>query len=67
MLIRRNITPKGSIKIGNADKYADMGNLDPDNFLLTFWDQKVEIPVLIKSVEELLAIVQKKLERLFHI
>jgi hypothetical protein len=64
--MRRNIVPKGSISIGGIDKYADMGNLDPDNFILTFWEHKIEIPVLLKSVEELLETVKKKsAERLF--
>jgi hypothetical protein len=68
VIIRRNIAPKGAIKIGNVDKYADMGNLDPNDFILTFWDQKVEIPVLIKSVEDLLETVKKKsAERFFRV
>lgn len=68
VLINRNIASKGFAIGSGIDEYADMGNLDPNNFMLTFWDQKVEIPVLIKSVEELLGTVQKKsAERLFHI
>jgi hypothetical protein len=68
VLINRNIAAKGFATGSGIDEYADMGNLDPNNFMLTFWNQKVEIPVLIKSVEELLATVQKKsAERFFPV
>jgi len=60
ILMRRNILPKGSISGANIDQHADMGNLDPYTFILTFWEHEIEISGLIKSVEELLETVKKK-------
>jgi hypothetical protein len=65
ILTRRNIVPKGSIKINNDDQSADMGNLDPITLTVTFWDDRFEIPIIIESIGNILTISQRKLERSF--
>jgi hypothetical protein len=61
ILKRRNIVPEGFIQMGDPDQYADMGNLDPTTFTVTFWEDKFEILSIIESIAELLKITQEKL------
>jgi hypothetical protein len=61
ILKRRNIIPEGFIQMSDPDQYADMGNLDPGTFTVTFWGDRFEIPVIIESIGELLNITQRKL------
>ena len=46
---------------GIPNPIANMGTLEPTTFILTFWNDSIEIPVLMKSIEELLASLEKKL------
>jgi len=64
VLTHRNILPEGSMNVSNDDlpnPTANMGTLEPTTFILTFWNDSIEIPVLMKSIEELLASIEKKL------
>ena len=62
MLMRRNIGPKGFIRVPNSDQTdADMGTLDPTTFTLTLWNDSIEIPILMESIEELLTNTETKL------
>jgi hypothetical protein len=51
VLFRRNI---GAKLIGNIDQYANMGNLDPTTFTVTFWNKTYEIPIIIQEIEKIL-------------
>lgn len=64
VLTHRNILSKDSMKVSNDDlsnPTTNMGTLEPTAFILTFWNDSIEIPVLMKSIEELLATIEKKL------
>jgi hypothetical protein len=63
VLINRNIISEGSMNVSNGDiptPAAHMGTLEPTTFILTFWNDSIEIPVLMKSIEELLETIEKK-------
>ena len=54
VLLHRNIGAKGAIVTGNIDQYANMGNLDPTTFTVTFWNKSFEIPIIIQEIEKIL-------------
>jgi hypothetical protein len=64
VLTHRNILSERSMNVSNDDlsnPTANMGTLEPTAFILTFWNDSIEIPALMKSIEELLATIEKKL------